>query len=113
MLREIILYKTYFTDFYSQLPLAVQDKFDYVLNLVRQEPRVPEKFLKHLTDTDGLFEIRVKSGGNIYRTFCFFDAGRLVVVLTSFQKKTDKTPRTELARAEALKQEYLITKKTR
>jgi phage-related protein len=81
-----------------------------VLNLVRVEARVPEKFLKHLTDTDGLYELRVKSGSNIFRIFCFFDAGQLVVLLTGFQKKTDKTPRNELQKALALKAEYFQQK---
>ena len=112
MERELVLYKSYFTDFYAQLPLPVQDKFDYVLMLVRSVARVPEKFLKHLTDTDGLYEIRVKYEGKIYRVFCFFDAGRLVVLLSGFQKKTDKTPPAELRRAALLKAEYFSNRKS-
>ena len=111
MVRELVLYKDYFAEFYAQLPLPVQDKFDYVLALVRSEARVPEKFLKHLTGTDGLYEIRVKSEGNIYRVFCFFDAGRLVILLSGFQKKTDKTPAAELRRAVLLKAEYFKNRK--
>ena len=110
MTRRIVLFETHFADFYDTQPLAVQDKIDYVLNLVRVEPRVPEKFLKHLTDTDGLYELRVKSGSNIFRIFCFFDAGQLVVLLTGFQKKTDKTPRSELEKAGKLKAKYFQQK---
>lgn len=60
--------------------------------------------------TDGLFEIRVEYESNIYRVFCFFDAGHLVVLLNSFQKKTQKTPKQELALAEKLKTQYFIDK---
>lgn len=67
---------------------------------------VPKKYFDHLTGTDGLFEIRIKLGSNIYRVFCFFDKGNLVVLLSGFQKKTQKTPKKEIKKAERLKQEY-------
>jgi phage-related protein len=72
--------------------------------------RVPEKFLKHLEDTDGLYEIRVKVGSDIFRFFCFFDAGKLVVVLQGFQKKSPKTPTNQLVKAERLKRQYFEEK---
>ena len=56
--------------------------------------------------TDGLYEIRVKVGSDIYRIFCFFDKGQLVILLNGFQKKSEKTPRQEIERAERLKKQY-------
>ena len=67
---------------------------------------VPEKFFKHLEGTDGLFEIRIKFGSDIYRVFCFFDEGNLVILLNGFQKKTAKTPKNEIEKAERLKKKY-------
>lgn len=67
---------------------------------------VPDKFLKHLEGTDGLFEIRVKVGSDVYRIFCFFDEGNLIILLNGFQKKTVKTPKSEIDRAERLKRKY-------
>jgi phage-related protein len=67
---------------------------------------VPEKYFKHLEGTDGLYEIRVKVGRDIYRIFCFFDKGQLVILLKGFQKKSEKTPRQEIERAERLKKQY-------
>jgi phage-related protein len=67
---------------------------------------IPEKFFKHLEGSDGIFEIRVKVGSNIYRIFCFFDKGNLVILMNGFQKKTDKTPKNEIEKAERLKQLY-------
>ena len=60
---------------------------------------------------DGLFEIRVEFESNIYRIFCFFDAGHLVVLLNAFQKKTQKTPKQELELATKLKKQYFIDKR--
>lgn len=111
MVRRILLFESHFSEFYASQPLRVQDKIDYVLNLARVESRIPEKFLKHLTGTDGLYELRIKSASNIYRIFCCFDAGQLVVLLTAFQKKTAKTPPSELQRAIELKAKYFQQKK--
>lgn len=44
-LREIINYKHYFVEFNDSQPPAVQRKIDFVLDLIRYVPRVPEKFL--------------------------------------------------------------------
>ena len=67
---------------------------------------VPEKFFKHLKGSDGLYEMRVKVGSNIYRIFCFFNKGNLIILLNGFQKKSTKTPKNEIRKAEQLKQQY-------
>ncbi len=72
---------------------------------------VPEKFFKHLEGTNGLFEMRVKVGSNIYRIFCFLDEGNLVILLNGFQKKSNKTPKNEIVKAERLKKEYYEDKR--
>ena len=56
--------------------------------------------------TNGLFEVRVQLGNNIFRVFCFFDGNRFVVLLTGFQKKTQKTPPAEIEKAVRLMNEY-------
>ena len=110
-MRNIIFYEDHFTDFYFKQPEKVQRKIDYVLDLVRNVDRVPEKFLKHLTNTDGIYEIRVSVGNNIYRILCFWDDGDVVVLVNSFQKKTQKTPKGQINKAERLKAEYFAEKK--
>jgi phage-related protein len=109
--REIIFHGPYFTTFLAEQPLKVRERIYYVLNLVRQVERIPETYFKHLEGTDGLFEIRVDVGSNTYRIFCCFDEGRLVVLLNAFQKKSQKTPRGELERAERLKADYFDEKR--
>lgn len=111
--RTIIVYGNDFWDFYNSQKKSIQDKIDWVIGLVKVLRQVPEKFFKHLEDYDGLFEIRVKAGSNIYRIFCFFDEGNLVILLNGFQKKTDKTPKQEIERAERLKKQYYENKTER
>jgi mRNA-degrading endonuclease RelE of RelBE toxin-antitoxin system len=104
--RNIKVYKNHFWDFYNNQPQNVQDKIDWVIGLVRSLRIVPKIYFKHLTGTDGLWEIRVKVGSNIFRIFCCFDEGNLVILLSAFQKKTHKTPKKEIKKAERLKKEY-------
>ena len=106
MYRKVIFHKNHFIDFYENQPDKVQDKIDFVLDLVQNIEIVPTKFLKHIVGTDGLYEIRVKVGSNIFRIFCFFDKGKLVVLINGFIKKSQKTPPKEIRLAEKLMKEY-------
>ena len=83
----------------------------YVLELIKQVERVPEKFLAPMSGYEGLFEIRVEYQSNIYRIFCCVDQGKLIVLFNGFQKKTQKTPKIEIERAMQLKSAYFETKK--
>ena len=105
-MRSTYVYGNEFWDFYYAQNPVVQDKIDWVIGLVRSLRMVPEKFFKHLEGTDGLFEIRIKMGSDIFRIFCFFDEGNLIILLSGFQKKSDKTPKNEIEKAERLKQKY-------
>ncbi len=110
MERQVIAYKNYFIDFYTEQDKKVQEKIEYVLDLVRFEERVPIKFLKYLKSTDGIYEVRVITAFKSIRILCFFDKGELVVLTNCFVKKSQKTPRKEIKLAEKLKKEYLIDK---
>ena len=109
--RQIIFHGNYFTDFYLEQSEKVQEKIEYVFKVIRTVQNVPKKFLDHLTGTDGLFEIRIKFESNIYRIFCCFDKGKLVVLFNGFQKKTQETPKKEIDLALRLKDEYFNLKK--
>ena len=104
--RKISVYKNHFWDFYNSQTIEVQKKIDWVIGIVRILKIVPQKYLKHLSGTDRLYEIRVQVGNNIFRVFCFFDEGNLVILLSGFQNKNQKTPKKEIKKAEKLKQEY-------
>lgn len=109
-IREIVFYKRYFLDFYQEQGSDVQKKIDYVIGLVRDVPRLSEKFLKHIEGSEGLYELRIQVVSDIYRVFCFFDKGSLVVLAQGFQKKTQKTPRKEIEKAERIRKEYFSEK---
>ena len=110
--REIFFYKDYFKEFYSQLTGKVQKKILWTLQIVETIDRIPEVYFKHLENTDGLYEIRVQVGSDIFRIFCFFDNNNLVIVGHGFQKKSQKTPTKELERAYKIKKEYYEEKKS-
>lgn len=110
MQRRLKTYGTYFLDFYEALDKEVQEKIDWVFELIKTANPIPKKFFDHLSGTDGLFEIRIEYQGNIYRVLCFFDKGNLVILINSFQKKTQKTPKKEITLAEKLKKQYFIDK---
>ena len=91
--REVITYKEYFDDFFKKQPQKVRDKIIKVLDIIEQIDRIPTTYLKYIEGTNGLFEVRVQLGNNIFRIFCFFDGNKLVVLLSGFQKNTKNTTR--------------------
>lgn len=104
--REVVTYKHYFDDFFKEQTRKVQDKIIKVLDIIEQVERVPTTYLKYMEGTNGLFEIRVQLESNIFRIFSFFDGNKFVVLLSGFQKKTQRTPQVEIDRAVRLMNEY-------
>jgi len=104
--RKITFYKNYFQDFFAKQNKKLKAKIVWTFDLVEDLQRVPETYLKHIENTDGLYEIRVQSGSDIFRIFCFFDQGQLVVLANGFQKKTQKIPAKEIEMALKIKAEY-------
>ena len=108
--RTLIFYKNHFSEFFDRLPVKIQNKIDQVLYMVMVLERIPIKFFQHLTGTDGLYEIRVEFSSDIFRIFCCFDEGDLVVLFNGFQKKSQKTPKREIEKALRLKAAYYTEK---
>ncbi len=109
--RTIIFYKTYFEEFFVNQRQKVKDKIIWTFDLIEELHRVPETYLKHIENTDYLYVIRVQQGTDIFRIFCFFDKGQLVVLANGFQKKSQKTPKIEIEKAIKIKEEYFNEKK--
>lgn len=105
-LRKVELYKNYFSDFYIKQRQKVKDEILWTFRVIETQKHIPTDYFKHLEGTDGLYEIRVKQGSDIYRIFCFFDEGKLIVLANGFQKKSQKTPKSEIERALKIKKEY-------
>ena len=108
--REIKFYKHYFNEFYVAQTDKVRKKIAQTLVWLQTLDRLPVTILKSIEGKKGLFEIRVEFGGDIFRIFCCFDEGSLVILFNGFQKKTQKTPSSEIEKAERLMKEYFESK---
>ena len=108
--RELNFFRDYFEKFYDNQTKKVQRKILWTLRIIEDVDRIPETYLKHLKNTSGLYEIRVQVGSNIFRIFCFFEIDNIVVIGHGFQKKSQKTPKQQIERAEQIKKEYYDSK---
>ena len=108
--REIKFFKHYFNEFYVAQTDKVRKKIAQTLVWLQTLDRLPVTILKSIEGKKGLFEIRVEFGGDIFRVFCCFDEGSLVILFNGFQKKTQKTPSGEIDKAERLMKEYFESK---
>ncbi len=90
---EKLFYGEHFWEFYHRLDKKIKLKVDRTINLLETVEHVPEKYFKHFSGTEGLYEIRVEFESNIYRIFSFFDKGKLVIAINRFHKKTNRTPK--------------------
>lgn len=114
-MREIIFYRTQANEcpveeFLDALDSKQAKKVAWVMQLVEELDLVPTTYLKKLTNTDGLWEIRAQQGNNIFRFLGFFDEQRFIVLTNGFQKKTQKTPKAEILLSEQRKKDYLERK---
>lgn len=109
--RKVIFYKNHFLDFFNQQNEKVKKKIAQTLVWIQTIDRLPVSIMKSIEGGDGLFEIRVIFGGNIFRIFCCFDEGELVVLFNAFQKKTQKTPTGEIDKAKSIMKDYFENKK--
>ena len=114
--KTVIFYKTAdgkcpVQEFLDSLPGKVAQKATWVLGLLEDLDILPSSYFKKLVETDGIWECRITLGSDAYRILCFF-AGNSVVILTNgFVKKTQKTPKAEIERAETYKKDFMKRKK--
>jgi hypothetical protein len=102
-IRQVI-FSDEFTTFFENLDAKTRDKYAYVIQIMRTQYRVSEKFVKKLQPYE-IYEIRVSVRANEYRSMLvtidnrsFMEAKR-VVLLNSFLKKDTKQYRFEIAKA--------------
>ena len=108
--RTIVAYKDYFKNFKRTVSQQVLDKFYEIFLYIMTLEVIPSTYFRSIEGVKGLFEIRVEEGGNIYRVFCCFDDGNLVVLFNAFHKKAQKTPPNEIAKAKRIMKEYFDNK---
>ncbi|SBV93768.1 conserved hypothetical protein [uncultured Dysgonomonas sp.] len=106
--RKIRTYGGYFEEFMKTLTENEQNKIQYGLLLLKTQERLSRKFVSLIRD--GIFELRTEYNSNIYRVFFIFDEGNVVALFNGFQKKTQKTPNSEIEKAIKIKEEYYADK---
>ena len=111
--RQLVVFEDHFKEFRKTLDKEALMKLYQVLTLIMKVEIVPIRFLKAIRGRKGLYEIRSEYEGNIYRVFCCFDEGNLVILFNGFQKKTQKTPVEQLDKAEALMKKYFEQKRNK
>ncbi|MGP1459278.1 MAG: type II toxin-antitoxin system RelE/ParE family toxin [Treponema sp.] len=100
MQRKVTFYKTTdgkcpVADFIDSQPKKIAVKIVWILKAVQELKQVPKNYFKKITDTD-FYEVRIESGGNIYRLLGFFYSGNIIILTNGFQKKTQRTPKSEI-----------------
>jgi len=111
--REVRFYRTEsghcpVEEFLDALSAKQAQKVTWVLQLIEELEMVPVKYFKKMTGTDDIWEIRIQSGNHIFRILGFVTGNNLVILNHAFQKKTQKTPKKEIAIAEARKKDHLL-----
>jgi phage-related protein len=104
MKRRIVTFGRHFSEFMEGLTAKEREKIDYGLVLLKTQNRLSAKFVKHIRN--GIYELRVEYNSNIYRVFFIFEEDYIVVLFNGFQKKGQKTPESEIAKALKIKEEY-------
>lgn len=97
--------------FVRQQPFKAQQKIAYNIRRV-QSGLIEKDVFKKLENSD-IWELRTLFNGICYRLFAFWDTekGALVVVTHGIVKKTKKTPKKEIEKAERIRKEYFNDKK--
>lgn len=105
-----MFYNHHFNEFYLAQTEKVRKKILQTLVWIETLDIVPITILRSIESVKGLYEIRVEFSSNIFRIFCCFDEGSLIVLFNGFQKKTQKTPYNEIEKAKRLMKEYFDSK---
>jgi phage-related protein len=111
-MNQIIFYRTEsdscpVEEFLDSLSDKHVEKVLWVLRIIKEYERIPKQYFKKLINTDEIWEIRVQFGNNSFRLLGFIHKSKIIILTNAFSKKSQKTPKSEIALAEKRKQEYL------
>ena len=105
-MRKLIL-SNQFYEYYSSLQPQVQEKFDYVMQILINQTVISTKFVKRIQNTN-LYEMRVSVGYNEYRTLLFaidhynIMSSKEIILLNAFLKKSNKDYKQQLKIAQTI-----------
>jgi len=81
----------------------------------KTKERLIGEWFSKMKGSDGIFEFRFDESGKFYRLFAFWDtegeAETLIAGTHGIAKKTNKTPKQEIRKAERIKREYFDAKR--
>ena len=98
-------------EFLNALPLADRVRIVRTIEMLGDFGlQLGPPYVKHLQDK--LWELRIRTGHKAYRVIYFAFTGRRFILLHAFLKKTQKTPRKELATAERRLANFLTSEET-
>jgi len=92
--------------FLDTLDEKIAQKIIAVFKLIEERDLVSSKFLKKLSGTN-IWECRITWKSDIFRILGFLDKNNVIILTNGFQKKTQKTPSSEILRAEKYRIEYM------
>jgi phage-related protein len=93
-------------DWYESLDEKIKAKLIWIFQLLEANGiELGMPYIKPLGDK--LYEIRADVNRNAFRVVYFLHTGRRFILLHGFQKKTQKTPTKELARARTYLEDFL------
>ena len=98
-------------EFLDSLAGKQAQKVLWVLQLIEELEVIPRQYFKKLADGEGIWEVRIQFGNDVFRLLGFFDGGTLLILTNGFAKKTQKTPSQEIALVVRRKEEYLARRK--
>lgn len=114
-MKKVLFYQTRsgkcpVEEFLDSLSDEQVSKVLWVLRIIRDLDYVPAEYFKKLRNTEDIWEVRIKSGKNIFRLLGFYEKEKFIVLTNGFAKKTQKTPKNEIESAQERKKDYLKRK---
>ena len=106
--RVLLFYEDYFWELFETLNQESQEKFNRILRLISTTENISTSIFKHVTDSRGLFEIRISTLTGRYRVF-FFDRNNRLIIINGFLKKSSNTPKKELNKGIRIRKEYFTS----
>ena len=94
-------------EFLDSHPGKVAQRIAWVLRLLEEQDQIPARYFRKLQGSEEIWECRIQVGSNAYRIFCFFTTHSNLVLTHGILKKSQKTPRSEIRRAEVYRRDYL------
>ena len=118
MHKIIIFYRTKdgkcpVEEFLNSLKPKEAQKVLWVLRLIEEMDIVPSRYFKKIAGSEGIWECRVRIKSKAYRIFSFFFEGNTVVLTHGYSKKSQKTDRKQIKRAEKYRRDFFSRKRRR